>query len=99
METDHVKQLSHALVQEDLRGSDHPAVRRQILMVIKNVISAGQDRCCAAQLDLYHTLLQLVAIEDDVKLSAEAKEVNDKQFPIVCGAFFKDVYHLDCTDT
>eukprot|EP00898_Chlorokybus_atmophyticus_P003699 jgi/Chlat1/432/Chrsp103S00944 len=54
-----LEQVAEACTSSDLRSSDHPAVRNQLLLVINNVIRLAQGRCQPVAGLLFHALLQL----------------------------------------
>ncbi|KAG6553495.1 hypothetical protein Mapa_004407 [Marchantia paleacea] len=70
-----VLQLSSGLCQADVRCSDHPAVRRQLLAVVTNLLNAAETISSPSALNLFLTLLQLQSVEEDAQLQMGASEI------------------------
>ncbi|GBG80246.1 hypothetical protein CBR_g30611 [Chara braunii] len=61
-----IRDLCAVLASEEVRCSDYPPVRVQMVVVIHNLIRVGQKRCEDVALQLLTCLLQVQAVDDDV---------------------------------
>ncbi|KAG1655968.1 hypothetical protein FOA52_009395 [Chlamydomonas sp. UWO 241] len=62
---DVLSSLTAALAADDMRSSEHPAIRQQLLSVCRNLMAWQGPRCVAVARQLYTLLLQLYGFERD----------------------------------
>jgi len=76
--------LAKALISDDVRASEHPAVRQQLLGVAVNTIKCVGSRCVEVAPQLYTLLLQLYGYERDTSRMAAIAEAM-QQLAVQCG--------------
>eukprot|EP00899_Mesostigma_viride_P025251 jgi/Mesvir1/5910/Mv00679-RA.1 len=67
-----IKQIADMLQDKEIRCSDSPQVRQQVLAVVTNLVSLAKSRCQLVAYPLLLTLLQLEASPDDKALTSGA---------------------------
>ncbi|CAM6096313.1 unnamed protein product [Calypogeia fissa] len=72
-----VLQLNDGLAEEIVRCSDHPAVRRQLLLVMSNLLGVAEELCDSSSLQMFLILIQLQSADGDPELQEGASQVAD----------------------
>ncbi|MEW5314213.1 MAG: hypothetical protein WDW38_005727 [Sanguina aurantia] len=93
--------LAGALAAEEVRGSDHPAVRQQLLAVTANAVAWAGAGALAVAEPLLSVLLQLYGFESDPS-RREAVAAGMSQLAVGCGAlvvFAETMGDYDDTNT